>query len=100
MLSANAFQKCVVQNAQQAATVDADLRHVVPAVEAAQLAPDRLAETVGQDEFTRSNAGAVEFVEQPKACEFAHGVRQHIDADAELGQHWRTLVDLDVDTKL
>src|SRR5205085_1399086 len=73
------------------------LRHVVAGVEPARLAPDLLAEAVGVEQFIGADADRIETVEEAELGELLDGVRQGVDADAELAHRVRLLVDLAVD---
>src|SRR5262245_30493026 len=77
--------------------MDRDLRHVVARIEAARLAPDLLAETVGVDQFKRADRDRVEPLHQPELLQFLDRVRQRVDADAELADALRLLEQLAVD---
>src|SRR3546814_19065635 len=79
------------------AAVDRELREFVATVEAAQVAPDLLAEAVGVDQLVGADSHAVESLEQAEGRQFLDGVRQGVDADAELADGPRLLVDLDLD---
>ena len=83
--------------ALQPAAVDRELRHVVAGVEAARLAPDLLAEPVGVDQLEGADADGVEPVEQTELRQFLDGVRQRVDADAELADGLGLLEDFAVD---
>ena len=87
----------LVDHRLQAAAVDGELRHVVAGVDAARLAPDLLAEAVGVEQLVGADADLVEPVEQAELGQFLDGMRQGVDADAELAHGVRLLVDLAVD---
>jgi hypothetical protein len=80
--------------------MNADLRHVISGIDAAQFLPHGLAESVGIDEFARSDPGGIQRRQQAERREFLDGVRQTVDADAKLVQFARLLVDLDLDAAL
>src|SRR3546814_12459651 len=87
----------LVQDRLQFAAVDRELREFVATVEAAQVAPDLLAEAVGVDQLVGADSHAVESLEQAEGRQFLDGVRRGVDADAELADGPRLLVDLDLD---
>src|SRR5262249_17235963 len=65
------------------AAMDRELRPFVAGFQSARFAPDRLAALGEVSEFPRTDAGGIEAVVQAKLDQLAHGMRQHIDADAE-----------------
>src|ERR1019366_375862 len=73
----------VEQDLLQRAAMDRELRPSVAGLDAARLAPDRLAVLGKIREFPGAHARRVELVEQAEFDQLAHGVRQHVDADAE-----------------
>lgn len=94
---ADARPRGVIDDALQPAAMNGELRHLVARIGAARLAPDLLAEAVGVDELVGPDRHRVEPVEQPKLLELLDGVRQRVDADAELANAVGLLVDLAVD---
>src|SRR6516165_3484198 len=77
--------------------MDGELRHLVAGIGATQLAPDLLPEAVGVEQLVGSDPHRVEAFEQPELAQFFDRMRQRIDADAELTNGVRLLVDLAVD---
>ena len=90
---ADALLHGLVQHAVQRAAVDADLRILVAGALAARLLVDELAEAVEEAALGVLDAGREQLVAQAERGEFAHAVRQQRDADAELLQLGRRLVD-------
>src|SRR5262249_39720890 len=88
------------QHAMKLATMDAELRHRITAIDTAQFLPHGLTEPIGVDEFARADARGIQRGQQAERCEFFHGMRQYIDAEAKLAQSGRLFVDLDVDAKI
>src|SRR3546814_18738702 len=74
----------LVQDRLQFAAVDRELREFVATVEAAQVAPDLLAEAAGVDQLVGADSPAVESLAQAAGRQFLDGVRPGVDADAEL----------------
>ncbi len=62
-------------------------------MEAARLAPDGLAEAVHVDEFAGADRDGVERRQQAEFGQFADRMRQRVDADADLSDFARLLVD-------
>ena len=87
----------LVDHALQPAAMDRELRNVVAGVEAARLAPDLLAEAVGVEQLVGADRDRVEPLEQAELGQFLDGVRQRVDADAELADGVRLLEDFAVD---
>ena len=83
VLSPQPFGGGVEQDLLQRAAMDRELRPFVTGLDAARLAPDRLAVLGKIGEFPGAHARGVELVEQAEFDQFAHGMRQHVDADAE-----------------
>ena len=75
-----------MENALQLAAVNAELRHIVSGVGAAQFLPHRLAEAIAIEQLASADAGAVELRQQTELRQNADGVRQHVEADAEFAQ--------------
>ena len=82
-----------VQDGEELAAVDAELGGVVAGVGSAQLGPDGLAEAVGEDEFPRADADGVQGREEAEGCEFADGVGEGVDADAEFADGGGLFID-------
>ena len=89
-----------MENALQIAAANAELRHIVSGVGAAQLLPDRLAEAIAVEQLASSDAGAVELRQQAEPRQNADGVRQHVEADAEFAQLRGLLEYLGLDSRL
>ncbi len=79
------------------AAMDRELRHVEAGIEPAQFVPDGLAETVGVEQFVGADGDRVEPLEQAELFEFADGVGQGVDADAEFADLVGLLENLAVD---
>jgi hypothetical protein len=77
----------------QPAAVDADLGMLVARGLAARLPVDQLAEAVEEAAFGILDTGAQQRVAEAECRKFAHRVRQQRDADAELLQLGRGLID-------
>ena len=77
------LSRCLPQHGVQPATVDGELRHIVPGVQPARLRPDRLPEMVGIGELPRPYADRVQTGQQIQGREFPDRMRQGIDADTE-----------------
>jgi hypothetical protein len=73
-----------MDDALEATAVDRELRHVVTGIDAAGFTPDFLTVAIKIVELIGADRDVVELLEQAEAGELAHGVRQRIDADAEL----------------
>ena len=83
----------IEQDLLQRAAMDRELRPFVTGLDAARLAPDRLAVLGKIRKFLGAHARGVEPVEQAEFDQFAHGMRQHVDADAERLQLGHALED-------
>jgi hypothetical protein len=94
---AEAFTRRLMDDALQTPAMDRELRHVVAGVEAARLAPDLLAEAVGVDQLVGPDRDRVEPLHQAELAQFLDGVRQRVDADAELADGFGLLEDFAVD---
>src|SRR5262245_55021001 len=92
-LAPKPFDGGIAQHALQATAVDRQLRHLVACLEPARLAPDLLTEAVGIDQLARAHADRVEALEQPELVQLGNGVRQHVDADAQLAHARGGLID-------
>ena len=86
VLFAQPLDRGIEQNLLQRAAMDRKLRPFVTGLDAARLAPDRLAVLGEIGEFFGADAGRVEPVVQAELDQFAHRMRQHVDADAERPQ--------------
>jgi len=87
----------LVDDRLQPAAMDGELRHLVAGIGAAQLAPDLLPEAVGVEQLVGSDPHRVEAIEQPQLRQFLDRMGQRVDADAELTNGVRLLVDFAVD---
>src|SRR5262245_16962337 len=70
MILADACLRCVVEHALQLAAVNRILWVVIACVEAAQLVPDFLAESVGIDQLIGANRDTLKRLEEAEFCEF------------------------------
>jgi hypothetical protein len=87
----------LVKHAKELAAVDAELRHIVSRVGAAQLVPHGLTETIAIDQFAGPDAGLFQRGKQAKSRQHSDGMRLHVDADTELADLVRLLEYLDID---
>jgi hypothetical protein len=87
----------LVDHALESAAMDGELRDVVAGVESARLAPDLLAEPVGIEQLVSADRDRVQPLQQAEIGQFLDGVRQCIDADAELADRVRLLKNLAID---
>src|SRR5439155_25274981 len=87
----------LIDHALKPAAMDRELRHVIAGVETAGLAPDLLAEAVGVNELVGADRDRVKPLHQAKLLKFFNGVRQGVDADAELADAVGLLEQLAVD---
>ena len=87
----------LVDHGLQAAAMDRELRKFKAGVGAARLAPDLLAAAVHVEQFVGADADLVEFRQQPQFGQLLDGMRQGIDADAELAHRVGLLENLAVD---
>src|ERR1044072_4020518 len=87
----------LIDHALQPAAVDRELRYVEPCVRAAQLAPDLLPEPVHVEQLVGADRDRIEPLQQAQLLQLLDGVRQRVDADAELADAVGLLVDLAVD---
>ena len=86
VLVAQPLGRGIEQDLLQRAAMDRELRPFVTGLDAARLAPDRLAVLGEIREFLGAHGGRIEPVVQAELDQFAHRVRQYIDADAERPQ--------------
>src|SRR5262252_2836577 len=93
-LAPKPFNGGITQHALQATPVDRQLRHLVARLEPAWFAPDLLAETVGIDQLACAHTDGVEALEQAELAQLGNGVRQYVDADAQLADPRGGLEDL------
>ena len=87
----------LMDHALQPAAMHRELRHVVARVDAARLAPDLLAEPVGVDQLVGADRDRVEPLHQAELLQLLDGMRQRVDADAELADALGLLEQLAVD---
>ena len=87
----------LIDRALKAAAMDGKLRHLVTGIEAARLAPDLLAEPIGVEQLEGADRDGIEPLEQTEFGQFLDGMRQRVDADAELADDVGLLVELAVD---
>ena len=76
----------IEQDLLQRAAMDRKLRPFVSGLDAARLAPDRLAVLGEIRELPGADGVRIELVVQAELDQFAHRMRQHVDADAERPQ--------------
>ena len=87
-----AFESRPIQHALERSPVDADLRHLVASISATCLVPHDLS-TMGHVDQTRStDADPVQGWQHTEHSKLLDGVRQHVDADAELA-HFSSLLE-------
>src|SRR5208282_4981641 len=87
----------LVDHALQPAAMNRELRNVITGVDAARLAPDLLTETVGVEQLVGADRDSIQALEQAELGQFLDGVRQRIDADAQLADGVRLLEEFAVD---
>ena len=87
----------LIDHAVQAAAMDRELRHVVAGVEPARLAPDLLAEAVHVEQLVGADRHCVEALQEAEPRKLLDGMRQRVDADAELAHRVGLLEHLAVD---
>src|SRR5882724_324885 len=80
-----------VDHALQPAAMDRELRHVVPGIDAAHVAPDFLAVAVQIIKHVGADRDVIELLQEAEAGEFADRMWQRIDANAELPDRIRLL---------
>ena len=85
-----------MEDPEQLAAVDGELRPAVAGGQAARLAPDPLPVPGVEDELGGGDADRGQVVEEAELGQLAHGVGQDVDADAQLLHGRGRLVDLDV----
>ncbi len=90
----------LIENHVQPAAMDADLGKPVAAEFAARLLVDELAEAVEEAAFAVLDTGGEQFLVEAQRGKLAHGVRQQRDADAELLDLGRALVNASLDPAL
>src|SRR5262245_12631312 len=88
----------LIDHALQAATVNRELGNGVSGVKAARLPPDLLAEAISVDQLMGPNRHRFQAVKQSQLRELADAMRQRVNANAELTNGFRLLVDLAVDS--
>jgi hypothetical protein len=95
-LGAETCEHRAVDQTEQLAAVDGELRPAISGGEAAQLAPDPLAVFGVVGELRGRNPHRVQIVEQAEFRELTGRVRQHVDPDSQLLYARRRLVHVDV----
>ena len=73
--------------------MDGELRHVVAGEAPGRFAIDELAEAIVETEFARDDRGLGERLFQAERAQFARGMRQDVDADADRFQFGRRFED-------
>mgnify|MGYP003136857680 CR=1 FL=1 len=91
------FASRLVEDHLQPAAVDGILRPAIAGVAAARLAPDLLAVPVGVDQFLGLDRRRGEPVGEAQFRQFAHRMRQQVDADAERSDLRHRLEQRDLD---
>ena len=87
----------LIDHALQAPAMDRELRHVEARVEPTLFAPDLLPEAVEIEQLVGADRDRVEPLQQAELLQLLDGVRQRVDADAELADAVGLLVHLAVD---
>src|ERR1700750_2911565 len=87
----------LVDDRLEPTAMNGELRHLVAGIGAAQLAPDLLAEAVGVEQLVGADPHRVEPLEQPELGQLLDGMGQCVDADPELANGIRLLVDVAID---
>jgi hypothetical protein len=82
-LLAEPVDRGIEQDLMQRAAVDRELRPFITGVQPARLAPDRFAVLGEISKFSGAHAERVKLIQQTQLDQFAHRMRQHVDADAE-----------------
>jgi hypothetical protein len=90
-LASQPLDDSLVDEPQEPATMDADLRVVMSRIDTPQFTPDDLAEAVGIDQFVRADTPCVEVPKQSKLGQFLDCMWQHVDADPEFADIFRAL---------
>ena len=90
---ADALLHGAIEREMQPAAMNADFRVLIARRLAARLLVDELAEAVEEAALGVLDAGGSSSSPRPSADEFAHRMRQQRDADAELLQFGRRLID-------
>ena len=86
VLFSQPLDRGIEQDLLQRAAMDRELRPFVTGLDAARLAPDRLAVLGEIRELLGADGVRIELVVQAELDQFAHRMRQHVDADAERPQ--------------
>jgi hypothetical protein len=93
-------EHCAMEDGLQLATVNGELRHIVPGVGTAKLLPHRLTETIAIEQLARTDTDTVELGQEAEPGQHADGVRQHVEADAQFAQLRRLFEDLGLESSL
>ncbi len=93
LVGAGARDEGLEQHHLQVAAMDGELRHVVAGKAAGRLAVDELAEAVVEAIFARGDGDLGERIFETERAEFARGMRQDVDADADRLELGRRLED-------
>ena len=96
-IRAQALDHRLVNRALQASAMDGELRHLVAGIEAALFVPDLLAVAGQVKQLEGADGGGIKPVEQTKSGQLADGMRQRVDADAELADRVGLFVQLAID---
>lgn len=93
---AEPFEHGPMQDAEQLAAVNGDLRPAVAGGQATWFAPDPLAVPGVEDEFGGGDADRSQIVKETELGQLAHGVGHDVDTDAQFLHRRGRLEDLDV----
>ena len=83
LIRTGTFEEGVKQGHLQVAAMNRELRHVIAGEAPGRLAVDELAEAVVEAIFARGDRDLAERILKSERHQFARGVRQDIDADAD-----------------
>ena len=98
--AAESLARCLQENAMQTATVNAQLRRVVPGVEAARVVPHLLTKPRCKHHTASADAHAIEIAQKFESLEHLHRVRQEVDTNTQLTKFERRLIDVDLDASV
>ena len=93
LVGAGARDESVEQHHLQIAAMDGELRHVVAGKAPGRLAVDVLAEAIVETIFARGDRDLGQRLLQAERAQFARGMRQDVDADADRLELGRRLED-------
>jgi hypothetical protein len=81
----------------QSASVNRELRKLIPGSKTARLTPDLLAKAVGIEQLVGADGDRIESFQQAKLCKLADGMREGIDPNPEFANGFCLLEDIAVD---